>query len=171
MFKSIAILLLFSSCSIFGFYQSGLLKRRRQLLVQFRDLLQRLRTEIGYFKDPLPLLFQKIQNDTNKSTDILLRQCLLAMETGTETIENIWQSAVKSAYHDEPLESTDFDILCKCGDFIGQSDYQSQQGHFELLMEELSRQIHDAEEASKVKGGLYSKAGLSIGAVLAIALL
>ena len=171
MFKGLAILFLFSTTTIIGFYQSGQLYRRKTLLTEFRDFLQKLETEMGYFKEPLPLILEKLHQGTNGPTDLLLRQCLLGLETAGESIKKIWRNAVKEAYENEPLNQADLAVLCKCGSFIGQSDYQGQKGHFDLLKQELERQIYDAAEKSRTKGPLYSKAGLSIGAVLSIALL
>jgi len=171
MFKAIAVLLLFSSCTMAGFFQSAQLSRRKKLLMEYRDFLQRLETEMGYFKEPLPRLFQKIHQNTNNPLDILLRQCLINMEITDLSIDKIWETAIYTAYAGEPLKSSDFTTLSKCGTFIGQSSFQGQQSHFDLLLQELSVQIRNAEELCKTKGALYSKAGLSVGAVLAIALL
>ena len=171
MFKFIAILLIFTSSTIIGFYQSGQLTRRRKLLVEYRDLLQRLEAEMGYFKEPLPMILKKLQTGSNEPADLLLRQCLLQMETTKEPMDDIWKHAVKSAYENEPVKPSDLDVFMKCGAFIGQSDYQRQKGHFELLRKDLSDRIEDAAAVCSIKGPLYSKAGISVGAVLAIALL
>lgn len=171
MFKYFAILLIFFSCTMIGFFQSSQLSRRRILLTQYRDFVQKFETEMGYFKEPLPLMLQKIHTESNEPVDILLRHCMIKLDTVKDSMEGIWKDAVVSAYENEPLKPYDLELFAKCGTFIGQSGYQGQQGHFSLLKDELSRQIEEAERQLKIKGPLYSKAGLSIGAVLAIALL
>ena len=171
MYKWIAILLIFSCCSIIGLFQSGQLTRRKKLLLQYRDLLQKLDTEMGYFKEPLPLIFQRLQTADNEPADILLRQCLLQMRESSTSISELWSKAIESAYENEPLKTEDIAIFSKCGTFLGQSDFRSQKGHFTLLQGELEKQIREAEENIRTKGSLYSKAGFSIGAVIAIALL
>ena len=171
MFKFIAILLFFSSSSSIGIYHASRLNRRQTLLIQYRDLMHRLETEIGYFKAPLPQLFAKLQNNTNESIDLFLRQCLFQINTTNKSISEIWETATKDTYENEPLNSSDLAIMCKCGHFLGQSDYQSQRGYFALLQGELNGQIDEAAANCKTKGILYTKAGISIGAVLAIALI
>lgn len=171
MFKLSALLFIFTSCAIVGFYQASRLSRRKILLIQYRDLLQRLETEMGYFKEPLPRILEKLHSGTNEPVDLLLRQCMLEIENGTEGLEKIWTCAVRSAYEQEPLKTADYTVLNKCGSFIGQSDYQRQKGHFSLVKEEISRQINNAEEDCRTKGPLYSRAGLSVGAIVIIALL
>ena len=171
MYKFIAILFIFCSCTIIGLYQSAQLARRKALLHQYRDLLQHMETEMGYFKDPLPVILQKMHKGTNQPADLLLRQCLFQMEQGSETIADIWERAIGEAYDGEPLNASDLTIMTKCGSFLGQSDYQGQKGHFALLQGELNGQIDDATANCKTKGTLYTKAGISVGAVIAIALL
>ena len=171
MFKIFAILLGFTACTLIGCYQSAQLSRRRKLLTEYRDLLQRLETEMGYFKEPLPIIFQKLQQGGNNPAAILLRQCYLQTQKGIKPISQAWEEGITAAYAGEPLKREDFAVISKCGTFIGQGDYHSQKGHFSLLRQELERRIEDAEAACKSKGPLYRKAGISIGAVLAIALL
>lgn len=171
MFKFIAILLIFSSSTMIGFYQSAQLTRRKKLLLEHRDLLQRMETEIGYFKEPLPQILMKLQRGSDEATDILLRQCLLRIDTTTDSMDQIWSNAVQSAYENEPLKPSDLEVFLKCGSFIGQSDYYGQKGHFAILREDLSGMIEDAAMSCRTKGPLYMKAGISVGAVLAIALL
>ena len=171
MFKLLSIFLLFSSSVIIGTYFNSQFLRRKKLLIQYRDFIQKLETEIGYFKEPLPLILEKLHSGTNDPIDILLRQCMMHLDETTASASEIWHRAVMSAYETEPLKSADLAVLSKCGTFLGQSDYNSQKGHFMLLKEELSQQIKEAEEICRVKGPLCTKAGISVGAVIAIALL
>lgn len=171
MFKLITMSLLFFTSTLIGFYQSAQLSRRYKLLLQYRDFLNRLETEMGYFKAPLPQILQKLHRNDNKPIDILLRQCLVQLETSTESLEQIWGNALISAYEGEPLNKADLALFKKCSTFLGQSNYQGQKGHFALLNKELDCRIDEMHHICRTKGPLYSKAGLSIGAVLAIALL
>lgn len=174
-FKIIGIILCFISCSAIGIYQSSQIKSRKLLLIEFQDFLQQISTEMGYFKEPLQQIFQRIiqnHHNINQFTPVtlLLRQCT-SPHSQPNDFYSLWKSAIESAYQDEPLNSADTQIFIKCGAFLGQSDFDSQKGHFSLLQGELEKQIRDAEENIKTKGSLYGKAGVSIGAVIAIALL
>lgn len=171
MFKIIAMILLFSTSTLIGFYQAARLSRRYKLLLQYRDFLKRLETEMGYFKAPIPQILQKLHRDDNEPIDVLLRQCLLHLETSTASLAQIWENALIAAYEGEPINGSDLALFTKCGSFLGQSDYKGQMGHFMLLNKELDCRIEDAHHINQTKGTLYSKAGLSIGAILAIALL
>lgn len=182
LFKFTGIILSFVTCTLVGFYQASQIKRRRELLVEFQELMQHISTEMGYFKEPLPIIFQQIQQrqasmHQNSPTAILLRQCCLPSDLTTQHVQNhdnfcsLWKGAIEETYKDEPLNVDDILIMTKCGSFLGQSDFESQKGHFALLQGELEKQIREAEENIKTKGSLYSKAGISVGAVIAIALI
>jgi len=107
---------------------------------------------------------------TDHPVDILLGQIYLHMKNPKTTIDEAWKNAIDITYCDEPLKPSDIEIMKKCGDFLGQSDINSQKRHFQWLMEQIERQISYAEEEYNTKNGLYSKAGVAVGLVFVIAL-
>ena len=176
LFKIVGILLTLISCSAIGLYKASRIRHRKILLNDFLQLMELIFTEMQYFKEPLPIVFQQVMGryEEQKRTNaivILLRQCMLRLTTDTRTFDQIWRSAIEETYRGEPLNAADLQVLMRCGTFLGQSDVQSQKGHFVLLQGELEKQIREAEEHIQTKGRLYAKAGLSVGAVIAIALL
>lgn len=173
MFKLIGITFSFAACAMLGFYKAHEVRQRKILLIEFEDLILHIYTEIGYFKDPLPVIFERLMSNKNTLTDQLLRQCYLNYQSTAfpQNFADIWTDAIKTTYKHEPLKSDDIAIFLKCGSFLGQSDFESQKGHFALLRGQLETQIHDADTEIKTKGAVYSKAGISIGAVIAIALI
>lgn len=175
MFKFTAIILAFISALSVGFYKAYEIKRRKQLLLEFRDLFLQIMTEIGYFKAPLPLIFQRIKDKNNTSASIILRQCQLHYNIGLHhenlPFSSLWEQAIQETYREEPLKKDDLQLMTKCGVFLGQSDYKNQKQQMELFLSQLDQHIQDADQNIKTKGVLYSKAGLSIGAVIAIAML
>lgn len=175
LFKISGIFCSFLSCTVIGFYLSSRIKRRKMLLLEFQTLLQQIATEMRYFKEPLPQIFQRIleqQNSLKQSNPVtlLLRQCTCP-QSQNEYFDVLWKEAVSQTYMDEPLNDEDRQVLSQCGSFLGQSDFQSQEGHFQLLYRELDKRIHDAEENNRTKAVLYRKAGLSVGVVIAIVML
>ena len=62
-------------------------------------------------------------------------------------------------------------VFYRFGSILGKSSFDAQKGHFELIERDLSRRLDDAEAENKTTGSLYRKAGLSVGAVLAVAFL
>ena len=140
-------------------------------MTDFKSLLLQLSTEMSYFKEPLPQIFQRIAEMDNREINILLRECLSGYHQELFNITDIWKEAVDHVYEDTALTKDDLHILKKCGDFLGQSDFNHQKSHFDLLNMEVDRQLNDANEAIKTKGKMYSKMGVSIGLVIAIVLI
>lgn len=170
MIKLLGLLMAFAACTTIGFYKASEIKRRRTLLVDFKELLVHISTEMSYFKEPLPQIFERLAGETgdNKEKTILLRECLSSYSLENMNIAEIWKSAVDHIYGDSPLTGEDVSIMKKCGDFLGQSDFSRQQEHFSLLNMQLDRQIEEAEESIRTKGKMYGKMGVSVGLVIAI---
>lgn len=171
MFKLMSMALIFTSCSIIGFYKSFDIKRRKSILVEFQEFMLRISTEMGYFREPLPVLFERIITSDNSYINILLRQCHIDYHQTQKNFETLWTDAVNYTYKNSPLKEDDLQIFSKCGVFLGQSDFKSQQAHFELFQHQIIRQIEAVDDELTIKAGLYRKAGMSIGAVLAIVII
>lgn len=54
MVKLLGLLIGLAACTTIGFYKASEIKRRRILLVDFKELLIHISTEMSYFKEPLP---------------------------------------------------------------------------------------------------------------------
>ena len=170
MVKLLGLLMAFAACKTIGFYKASEIKRRRILLVDFKELLIHISTEMSYFKEPLPQIFERLAGEAsdNKERTILLRECLSTYSLENMNIAEIWKTAVEHIYNDSSLTREDISIMKKCGDFLGQSDFSRQQEHFSLLNMQLDRQVEEAEESIKTKGRMYGKMGISVGLVVAI---
>lgn len=163
------ILLAFSGCTAAGFLKAAETRRRKELLEDFKTLILHISTEISYFKEPLPQIFQRLAAQAHsEETTLLLTNWLTAYHTETASIDSLWTQAVDFAYADLPVTEEDLKILKKCGAFLGQSDFKGQQEHFDLLNTQLDRQIQQAADIAATKGKMYSRMGLSIGMVVAI---
>lgn len=176
--KLLCMALILTGCTAAGLIKAQELKRRKQLLLDFKDLILHISTEISYFKEPLPHIFERLaaadlSKEGEEDTEIclLLRNCLAAYSTEQTDMGRLWKNAVDFVYEELPVTREDTDIMKKCGDFLGQSDFAGQQDHFRLLNGQLDRQIRQAEDAAETKGRMYSRMGLSLGMVLTIALI
>ena len=171
MFKLISMALILSSCTIIGFYKTFEIKHRKEILIEFQELMLKISTEMGYFREPLPILFERLITDENTHANILLRQCCIGYHQNIKSFDSLWGDALAFTYRNEPLNDDNLQIMYRCGKFLGQSDFHSQKAHFELFQQQISKEIQKAEEEIKTKAGLYCKAGLSVGAVLAIVII
>lgn len=168
MIKLTGILLAVIGASRAGFLKASEIRRRRELLMDFRELILHISTEISYFKEPLPQIFERLTEGDNRESHILLRQCLLSYRQEHLTIAEIWNHAIDLTYERTPLTGEDISVMKKCGEFLGQSDFRGQQEHFQLFNVQLDRQIHAAEESIRTKGRLYGKIGVAAGLAIAV---
>ncbi len=171
MYKLIGLVLIFTASSAFGIYKAEELKRRLKLLKDLQQMLMRLSGEIGYFKEPLPEIFRRIADDDNQVSSMFLKNCHLEYQQCSNSLKDVWSKSIQDYFCDEPLTAEDLRLLRLMGDIMGQSDYATQEKQFKMLQEQIKFQISDAEEAVRTKGRLYSKAGMSVGAVIAVALI
>lgn len=171
MFKLMGIGMIFCACSAAGFLKAGEVRDRKRLLIDFKDMLHHISTEIDYFKAPLPQVFERLSAGDDRESRLLLRCCCLSYRKENQNLQVMWSAAADEIYKGTALTDEDISIIKRCGEFLGQSDFKGQQNHFSLWQQRLDRQIAEAEEAARTKGAMYGKMGVSMGAVLAVCLL
>lgn len=171
MYKTVGLLLAFAALTTLGFFKSEEFRQRKILLNEFYDVILRISTEIGYFKEPLPVILEKLSGVDNGKTSLMLRLTLSSYLDKQQAMGECWKEAVEEVYFKEPITAEDLQIMKKCGDFLGQSDYESQKKYFSYVLDKLERQIEEADEFFKTKGKMYSKLGISAGLVLAVVLI
>lgn len=172
MVKMTGLFLAFIAAAAMGMMKATEIRRRRQLLEEFRDLTAHIATEISYFKEPLPQIFARLSASDNRETSVLLRSVMAAYRNEHEarSLQQMWEQGIDLVYEKSSLTADDISVMKKCGQFLGQSDFRGQQDHFRLLDGQLERQISEAEEAIRTKGRMYSRLGVSVGLVIVIAL-
>ena len=123
MVKLLGLLMAFAACTTIGFYKASEIKRRRILLVDFKELLIHISTEMSYFKEPLPQIFERLAGEAsdNKERTILLRECLSTYSLENMNIAEIWKTAVEHIYNDSSLTREDISIMKSAGIFLGKA--------------------------------------------------
>ncbi len=173
MIKIAGLSLAFVAAAATGMMKASEIRRRRQLLEEFRDLIAHIATEISYFKEPLPQIFARLTSGDNRETSVLLRSVITSYRDGSAalSLQQMWDQGIDLVYEKSPLTAEDISVMKKCGQFLGQSDFRGQQDHFRLLDGQLVRQLSEAEDAIRTKGRMYSRLGVSVGLVIVIALI
>lgn len=171
MIKIIGLFLGVIGCGAIGLLKARDIRERKQLLLEFKSLLLHISTEISYFKEPLPQIFERLSADQEGACGLLLRNCLTSYLTCGKDMGELWRDSVDFVYESLPVTEQDAALMKKCGDFLGQSDFKRQQDHFLLLHRQLDEQIEEAQKWIDSKGRMYERLGFSAGLVIAIALL
>ncbi|MCI9475487.1 MAG: hypothetical protein HFE71_03260 [Emergencia sp.] len=171
MVKIIGLFLGVIGCGAIGLLKARDIKDRKQLLLEFKSLLLHISTEISYFKEPLPQIFERLSAENEGACGLLLRNCLTSYLTSGRDMGELWKDSVDFVYESLPVTEQDVVLMKKCADFLGQSDFKRQQEHFLLLHRQLDEQIEEAQRWIDSKGKMYERLGFSAGLVIAIALI
>lgn len=171
MVKLTGILLAVIGCSAAGLMKTSSLKERKRLLLDFKNLLLHISTEISYFKEPLPQIFRRLAAEREGESAEFLRNCLTSYLTCESSMNCNWKNAADIVYKETALTVEDLAVVKRCGDFLGQSDYKGQQHHFDLLHSRLDEQIEEAAEEIRTKGKMYSRLGISAGCIIAVVMM
>lgn len=170
MFKGILCLIVVLACGGLGIIKSHTYSQRLAELCGMKDMIQMLRTEMSYRKDPLPAVFARISAYKNTAAMNILWECSLLMKESLD-FRQCWQKAVETACRESCLTAEDLAIIEDLGLQLGKSDVQGQTAMFSLADAKLETQIREAAKEKESKGKMYRSLGFSIGIVIAVILI
>ena len=168
MLKLIGITGIVISCGLFGISRTNILKSRINILEDYYEMIINLKTQISYFKEPLPDLVDKLSKNNSSKAYLVLKG------VGTDIYENdcyssdFWAKNLKDIYHNTAITDSDLEIMSYVGEFIGQTDYINHLQHFEYVENKLIKQINIAKETYIQKGPMYNKIGFFVGAIIGV---
>lgn len=171
MLKMVGLTGIIISSGLCGIYKYLMLKRRVQLLDDFMKLIIELKSQINYFREPLPLIFEKLKNSNNIRASILLEDIGIELRNKPCNINEIWALKAIERYKSEPLNNEDIELIIYPGNFIGQTDYENQMCKFSYLEDKVKERISDAQNELSKKGPIYKKIGFIIGIMISIVFL
>lgn len=171
MVKALGLLALVVGCGLLGIYKDLLLRDRLRRLEDFYRMILKLESQISYFKEPLLTLFDRTAKKGNTEAFLFLQDCDDALREKHGEINEIWNSSIEKQYGKAGFSPEDLEVLRYGGSFLGQTDYETQQGHFSYLKARLEERIALAQETCRVKGQMYRRIGFFGGAIAAILLL
>lgn len=170
MFKAFLCLVIILACGGLGIIKAQSYSQRLRELTDLSDMIQILKTEMSYRKDPLPAAFARISTYKDNRAMDLLFQCSQLMKENLD-FKQCWQQALQEAYRGSALKDEDRIIAEDLGLQLGKSDIQGQASMFALAESRLSTQTEDAVKEKNTKGRMYRGMGFSIGIVIAVILI
>ncbi|MEG0829158.1 MAG: stage III sporulation protein AB [Anaerovoracaceae bacterium] len=170
MFKGILCAVIVLSCGCLGIVKSMTFSQRLLDLLDLKNMIKILETEMSYKKDPLPSAFQRISTYKDNPAMNLLSQCNVFMKKNMD-FQCCWNKGIDAVFGKRSLTVEDLICLKDMGLQLGKSDIEGQKAMFSVTMIKLEQQIKEAEENKKTKGKMYKSLGFSIGAVIAIILI
>ena len=169
--KLLGLIGIFITFGLIGIYKTNTLKQRISLLKDYYKMVLVLKTQINYFKDPLPDIFNNIAKNNDSKAFDLLDEIRHNIDEKGDNLAILWIIKVEEIYKRTPITKEDIDVISYLGNFIGQTDYLNQIQHFEYIERQLNLQINEAIDNYNQKGPMYNKLGFFIGAIIAILLI
>lgn len=171
MLKLLGIIGLVISCGLFGISRSTNLKLRIELLEDYYQMVLTLKSQINYFKEPLPDILSKTEKNGESKAFSFIKEIGSEMTKKSCHSVNFWQESLNSFYEDTVLTEDDIKIMSYLGEFIGQTDYANHMHHFAYLEGNLLKQIRQVNDLYLQKSPMYNRIGFFIGALIGILLI
>ena len=171
MLRIIGLLGLVAASGLVGIMKASELKTRILLLENMQNLVLELKSQMGYFREPLLQIFEKTALKSDSKAFSLPGACLTDLYEKNGDICHIWTQKAKEIYKRSPLSAEDLEILCHMGDYLGQTDFENQKMQFQCTEDRLVRQLEEARKIYLQKGAMYRKTGFFFGILAALVLL
>lgn len=168
--KFIALTGIITASGLIGITKTKVLKERVAILEDYMQMIIELKGKINYFKEPLPVIFEKLREDSNSKAHMFLKSLSLELVKTDTQITSAWYDKLYEIYNNCPLTEEDIETIKYPGEFIGQTDFENHLYHFAYLEEKLKNQITEAKESLRRKGPMYNRIGFFLGSIGAIIL-
>lgn len=153
--KLILCVVIVVSSSIFGFYYSNILYRRKAILQLFICNLKYAKTRIRYeLKNLCDIFSDKFSDFTFDNEKQFVPQ---------------WSELLK--FYEKTLTKNDIKLLKSFAENLGKTDVNGEISHIEMYIELLNSRVNDAENSINSKSKLYRTMGVSVGLLISIMLL
>ena len=139
---------------------------RLKELEEIKNSFNILKTKIKFTYEPIPELFQELENTKCRNVGNIFKLAKEKMEN--ENISTAWENAIEESVTN--LKKEDKEILKSLGKLLGRTDVEGQMGQIETTESLLENQIKEALEEKLKNEKLYSRLGTTIGLAIVILL-
>lgn len=166
--KWLGALLVLAAGGWLGGQRAAALRRRAEQLAQLLAMLDILAGEIVFRGAPLRQALELAGQGRGAVGGIFLRT---ARQLETDGLRQAWSDAVAWAAEHTALKQEDLRPLEELRDTLGQYDGETQAGQIKRVCALLERQRGAAFQEWKNKGRVYRVSSLTMGAIVALALI
>ncbi|MDK2887557.1 MAG: stage sporulation protein [Thermoanaerobacter sp.] len=154
-----------------GVTMAGYYARRPQELRSLQAALKMLETEITYTATPLPEALGRVAERAGPRVALLFNRAREElMSPAGCTAREAWEEALKAFYPTSALAPSDLAVLRQLGPALGISSMEDQSKHLRLAMEQLGREMAQAEEKASRYVKLWNYLGFLGGLALILML-
>ena len=166
--RGIGALLVLAAGFWLGSQRAAALRRRAEQLGQVLAMLDILAGEIVFRGVPLQEALERSAQGRGAVGEMFL---LAARRLETDGLRLAWREALGWAAEHTALQAEDLRPLEPLGDTLGQYDGETQAGQVKQACALLERQRLSAQQEWKNKGRVYRASSLTMGAIVALALM
>lgn len=168
MVKALAMICVFSSCTLAGLMYSSRLKLRCECLQGLLNSMRQLRARMGYSALPL---FELVKRIGDPGSAALWDPFSLWLERGYG-VRDAWENALDEASEKEKmyaaLKKKELDALSDFMSTLGKHDLATSQKGIGVIELQLQECLEEAKSEHSKKGKLYSSIGMLCGLCAAI---
>ena len=164
--KYLILFLILVASTLIGRSLSKKYVYRLKELEEIKNSFNILKTKIKFTYEPIPELFQELENTKCRNVGNILKLAKEKMEN--ENISTAWENAIEESVTN--LKKEDKEILKSLGKLLGRTDVEGQMGQIETTESLLENQIKEALEEKLKNEKLYSRLGTTIGLAIVILL-
>lgn len=170
--KLVGIMILFMSCSTYGFVIDRYDYQRLKELEKFIYALTLLKAEIDYRLTPLKEAMLYVSQFTTPAIRKVFEAFANALgERDSVDLNKMWQESLKSNYSAFHLYPRDYQMLHELSQGCGDLDKNMQKKNIDLLVEKLNHELIRATEEYQKRTKLNKYLGILIGACISIFLI
>jgi len=167
--KIVGCTLILICSSLIGFLYGESLKKRVFQLKEIEQALLELKSKIVYTNESLPKAFQDIGYKCNKPIgDIFVEVSNLLYNNEVDSVNEGFKRMFKQNRDKLNLKQSDIDIMLNLSKSLGESDVEGQKSILLLTLENVKKQVYDAEIEMNKNIKMYRYLGFSFGAILTI---
>lgn len=167
--KFIGCILILTASTTAGFLYSDNFKKRVSQLNELQRCLHQLQNEILYTYTPLTESFFNVSIKSKYPIRYIFEDASESLITNrANSVYEAMKAAIDNNIGNFNIKKEDFDILLDLSKSLGESDVDGQKSVFNLTIENIKKQINEAEEIMKKNVKLFRYLGFTIGAMLVI---
>lgn len=158
------LVIIFITCSLIGFSYGGTYAKRLKSLIELRESIRLLESEITVFANPLPIAIENIKNRI--STDMYKVYSIILKHIKLDQSGDIYNSFLESTEYLEEtclLKAEDIDVFLSLGKLIGKTNRNNQEQYFQYILREIDQLIEQAKEEKIRNEKMYRSLGILTG--------
>lgn len=167
--KFIGSLLVIISTTVAGFILGEKFKKRTSQLKEMERAIYQLQNEIIYTHTALPEAFLKVHEKSSFPLNEFFK--IVSHMLYFNEVDSVYEgfkASLKKMKNPLDINKEDMNVILSLGKTLGESDIEGQKRMFALTLENLKKQIAEAEILMKKNVKMYRYLGFTLGTMIVI---